>query len=335
MIVKKKKKKFQSLTIVRKNKFEMRGCRQVHATLAPHLSCIYERRLSPNRFTPKYFQVRLDVHTTSTVCHILVRKSEEKEKQVQRKFSFKMNHVTIQDSNKLDNTNYESWKTEMRSLLRINELWDYVSGMVIRNEENHVAWREKDEKALDLIILNIKKNQYIHIKNAETSHQAWNSLENLYESQAPMRQYTLLAELFRKRKGTETMAEYIQDYANKVERMEKAGVVLPQNVYILMLLLSLPADYESFCVAIQSRDRLPTYEELIVKLLDEEARRLNNQQKPADVAQAEQNLAMISNAENQKKRPTDQQKYGTEKCHACGRALKKKDSKREKIPRTE
>ena len=247
-----------------------------------------------------------------------------------------MNHVSIQDSNKLDNTNYESWKTEMRSLLRINDLWDYVNGRVIRNEENHVTWREKDEKALDLIILNIKKNQYIHIKNAETSYQAWSSLENLYESQTPMRQYTLLAELFRKRKGTETMAEYIRDYASKVDRLERAGVVLPQNVYILMLLLSLPPDYESFCIAIQSRDRLPAYEELVVKLLEEEARRLSNQQKPADVAQAEQNLAMISNTENQQtKRPIDQHKYETEKCHTCGRALKKKDSKREKIPRTE
>ncbi|KOX72925.1 hypothetical protein WN51_01943 [Melipona quadrifasciata] len=251
-----------------------------------------------------------------------------------------MNYVSIQDSNKLDNTNYESWKTEMRSLLRINDLWDYVNGTEIRNEENHVTWREKDEKALDLIILNIKKSQYIHIKNAETSRQAWKSLENLYESQAPMRQYTLLAQLFRKRKGTESMAEYIDNYANAIEKMETAGVVLPTNVYILMLLLSLPADYESFSVAIQSRDRLPTYEELILKLLEEDARRLSNHQKVIDLIQAEQNLAkeqaMISNIGNQQnKRPADEHKYGTDKCQTCGRTLKKKDSKREKIPRTE
>ena len=256
--------------------------------------------------------------------------------------SFDMNYVSIQDSNKLDNTNYESWKTEMRSLLRINDLWDYVNGLVTRTVENHMSWREKDEKALDLIILNIKKNQYVHIKNAETSQEAWDSLKNVYESHAPMRQYTLLAQLFRKRKSTDqSMAEYLEDYANKIEKMEKAGLVLPPKVYIVMLLLSLPADYESFCIAIQSRDSLPTLETIREKLLEEDTRRLNQHQKSTDTPQTEQNLAKeqtltSSTGSQQNKRPSDQQKHGTDKCHTCGRALKtKKDSKREKIPRTE
>ncbi|CAD1468994.1 unnamed protein product, partial [Heterotrigona itama] len=88
-------------------------------------------------------------------------------------------------------------------------------------------------------------------------------------------------------------------------------------------------------------DKLPTFDELRAKLLEEDARRLNQHQKSADVAQAEQNLAkeqtLISNTGSQQnKRPIDQHKHTTDKCHTCGRALKtKKDSKREKIPRTE
>lgn len=40
-----------------------------------------------------------------------------------------------------------------------------------------------------------------------------------------------------------------------------------------MMLTSLPAEYENFCVAIESRDELPNPENLKIKLIEEEARR--------------------------------------------------------------
>lgn len=40
-----------------------------------------------------------------------------------------------------------------------------------------------------------------------------------------------------------------------------------------MLLSSLPEEYESFCVAIESRDQIPSVDLIKGKLIEEEARR--------------------------------------------------------------
>ncbi|XP_046143788.1 uncharacterized protein LOC123988317 [Osmia bicornis bicornis] len=67
---------------------------------------------------------------------------------------------------KLSNNNYES------SVLISNNLWTYVNGSNVKNEQNEVEWTSKDEKALALIILSTKENQLNHIKRAKTSKQA-------------------------------------------------------------------------------------------------------------------------------------------------------------------
>ncbi|KOC71356.1 hypothetical protein WH47_05238 [Habropoda laboriosa] len=43
-----------------------------------------------------------------------------------------------------------------------------------------------------------------------------------------------------------------------------------------MLLNSLPNEYETFCIAIESRERMPTTEELKIKLIEEEIRKTEN-----------------------------------------------------------
>lgn len=92
--------------------------------------------------------------------------------------------VTIgtQNIEKLNDTNYESWKIQIKSILVCNELWKYTSGAEIRTTENSDVWISKDEKALALILLSTSKNQLNHIKKAATSHEAWEKLKNTYES---------------------------------------------------------------------------------------------------------------------------------------------------------
>ncbi|XP_076657826.1 uncharacterized protein LOC143361962 [Halictus rubicundus] len=68
--------------------------------------------------------------------------------------------TSIHQTEKLDSNNYESWKVQIKSILRYNELWGYVNGSIVKNEQNEVAWTQKDEKALDTIILSMNKTQY-------------------------------------------------------------------------------------------------------------------------------------------------------------------------------
>ncbi|KAK2578384.1 hypothetical protein KPH14_011871 [Odynerus spinipes] len=113
-----------------------------------------------------------------------------------------MNFGNAHQIEKLNEGNYESWKIQMKSVLRYNELWGYVNGTIVKTENNAVGivWALKDEKALDLIILSLHKSQFNHIKRADTSLKAWEALKSVYESQGPMRQCVLFKQLYRMRK---------------------------------------------------------------------------------------------------------------------------------------
>jgi len=83
---------------------------------------------------------------------------------------------------KLTDTNYESWKIQMRSVLVVNDLWGYVSGEIAPTEASQAEWKQKDRKTLALITLSRSQNQITHIKKAETSAEAWIELEKVHES---------------------------------------------------------------------------------------------------------------------------------------------------------
>lgn len=80
---------------------------------------------------------------------------------------------------KLTETNYESWKVQMRNVLICNDLWDYMCERIEKTAENQATWETKDGKALAMILLCVSTNQLNHIKKAESSAAAWKSLENM------------------------------------------------------------------------------------------------------------------------------------------------------------
>jgi len=71
---------------------------------------------------------------------------------------------------------------QMKSVLVYNDLWDYVSGTIVKPEDVDAAaaWIIKDEKALALIVLDVSKMEIGHIRNQTTSKGAWNELEKIH-----------------------------------------------------------------------------------------------------------------------------------------------------------
>ena len=52
---------------------------------------------------------------------------------------------------KFGTNNYDSWKIQMKSVLRINDVWGYTSGDIKKTDGNKDTWVEKDGKALPFI----------------------------------------------------------------------------------------------------------------------------------------------------------------------------------------
>ncbi|CAK9830520.1 Retrovirus-related Pol polyprotein from transposon TNT 1-94 [Anthophora retusa] len=174
---------------------------------------------------------------------------------------------------KLNQDNYELWKVQMKSILVYNDLWSYVDGSEARTETNTQEWDKKDSKALALINLSITHGQLNHVKKAKTSKDAWNTLKEVFESRGPVRKTALYKQLIRMEKKRDmSMTQYVNEFSSKAEQLEEVGIKLPEEVLSIMLISSLPPEYENFSVVIESRDEVPSLENLKIKLKEEEAR---------------------------------------------------------------
>lgn len=175
---------------------------------------------------------------------------------------------------KLSDTNYESWQIQMSSILICNDLWQYVNSECEKSEENAQEWVMKDRKALALIHLSVTKTQLNLIKKAKTSKEAWDTLKDAHVSRGPVRKTILYKQLIRmKKESGQSMSEHIAAFLNKAELLEEAGIEIPKEMLSIMLLSSLPPEYDGFCTAMEIRDDIPTVESLKLKLIEQEAKR--------------------------------------------------------------
>ena len=78
-----------------------------------------------------------------------------------------------------------------------------------------------------------------------------------------MMRHMLFKQLFRMKKSpNQDMAEYINDFMTKVDKLEEAELKFPEDITAIMLLNSLPSEYETFCVAIETQKELPSLDQL-------------------------------------------------------------------------
>lgn len=95
------------------------------------------------------------------------------------------------------------------------------------------------------------------------------------------------------------MNAYINDFTRKAEQLDEVGTKISDDLLSIMLLSSLPDEFENFNVAIESRDEIPDINSLKVKLLEEEARQIERAGKN-DSSNCQDNDALIPRGAKQK-----------------------------------
>lgn len=169
----------------------------------------------------------------------------------------------------------------MQAVLTKSDLWEYVSGTNVRPEAgaNNInaaavlAWDKSDQKARSEIILSMAPSELK--KNVETSRAVWLRLTEIYQSQDPARKATLLKRLtLHKMAENSDVRDHLNDFFDTVYKLGDMNVQMNPDQLAIMLLYSLPCNFENFRCAIESRDDLPTPEALRAKIIEEiDARR--------------------------------------------------------------
>lgn len=179
---------------------------------------------------------------------------------------------------KLEDGNYESWRIQMRSILIHSGQWRIVNGDTKIDADKRDSETEKlkleDEKALATIFLNIKPSQLNSIKNCSTSREAWLKLQNIHKPQGPMQKVGLYKRLLNlSMKDNSNMSQHLNEFVEISEKLTEVGIDIQEELLTIILLTSLPKQFDNFVVAIETRDNLPSFSSLRQKLLEEAERR--------------------------------------------------------------
>lgn len=173
---------------------------------------------------------------------------------------------------KLNNENYDSWKYKVELLLIREGLWDIVSKP--EPAQPDATWKAKDAQARATIGLLVEDNQLVHIRNKTTAATTWKALQE-YHRKASLSSKVILLKNLCGMKLTENVEERIMSILK--DKLEAIGEDIKEELFIAMLLGSLPDSYNSLINALESRPEKDLTISLVKgKLIDEYRRRMSN-----------------------------------------------------------
>ncbi|GBM42756.1 hypothetical protein AVEN_81582-1 [Araneus ventricosus] len=125
-------------------------------------------------------------------------------------------------------------------------------------------------KTAKQLILCIQPSELKLVKNCLTAKDMWEKLESTYQSKGPAKKAKLLKSLLQLKMETGSdVRDNIRKCFDFIDKLQDLYIVIDEDLKSVMLLYSLPANFETFRVAIESRDELPKLDTLGIKIIDE------------------------------------------------------------------
>ena len=151
-------------------------------------------------------------------------------------------HVPI-----LDGTNYQEWESQMKGYLQSQGLWRVANGTVTCPADDQpveqAKWDISDDMAQGALILRISPNCCNHI--GATLAETWTTLETAYRQVGISRIYGDFKALVSfKLSSTQHSAAEMEHFNTSLQRLVANGIDLPDNIFRLMYLSSLPSRWD-------------------------------------------------------------------------------------------
>lgn len=165
---------------------------------------------------------------------------------------------------KLNDTNYETWKIQVQSALQLKRLWKYVK-CELKGVENE----EGNEDALAYMRLSVCPPQLRHLKDAATAHEGWEKVKKVHKKAGPAYEMQLFRKLNEKCEDVGKIAVHVEKFLAAADEIRSCGAEIGESVLGYMLLNGLPKSFEYFEVAMTTREKAPSLSELKNKIEDE------------------------------------------------------------------
>uniref|UniRef100_A0A2N9G5P5 Integrase catalytic domain-containing protein n=1 Tax=Fagus sylvatica TaxID=28930 RepID=A0A2N9G5P5_FAGSY len=137
-------------------------------------------------------------------------------------------------------------------------------------------WKAHDQALKTLINATLSPSAITLVIGQTTAQGVWQVLERRYTSLSRTHILSLKAELDRVKKSTtETITVYLDRIKEIRDKLGSVGVIVDDEDLLHTVLKGLPAEYDPFCSAMRTRDKVISCEELHVLLTSEEESKKN------------------------------------------------------------
>src|SRR6201995_5394822 len=190
------------------------------------------------------------------------------------KEAYKIEHLKGTD-------NYLAWQTKMYDILSDAGLIDYAIGRRLRPEADAESWVANDRRALTMIRLCVTDSILIHIRRAQSSAEAWNTLAKRFEPKGVSAVIATRRELFSAKyeEGTD-----ISDFINKMLKYQDTLTTLahplPEDEFSLLILTALGESWDSFISTLKDSE-LGDSDTIISRILEVKMRRSTTSEETA------------------------------------------------------
>lgn len=162
---------------------------------------------------------------------------------------------------KLNNSNYYSWKYKMRLYLIKEELFDVIGESVPDPEtvgaRVSLRWIKRDQKAQALIGLAVEDSQLVYIRNLNSASEIWQTLKSVHEKDTLTNRISLYKRIamlkLKEDEKSIKVQEHINEFIKLFQQLDDLNAELKEDWKIGMLLASLPTSYSTLVTALEAR----------------------------------------------------------------------------------
>jgi hypothetical protein len=134
------------------------------------------------------------------------------------------------------------------------------------------TWHEKTRKVLYWLSVNVSDSMIVHIQDAKSPKQAWDTLVKMYSTNTQAHKMQFKQKLHNLQKNKMNISDYSTKVKNLVDALASIRAPVDDENLVAVTLNGLGKDYSQFCTSIAVRETFPDFQNLITLLISEEMR---------------------------------------------------------------
>ena len=158
---------------------------------------------------------------------------------------------------KFDNSNWITWKFQLKHPLLAKGLWKFVDGSAVlagnATAEQRAKHQSESQKAFSAIAMSVSTSQLYLITSCEEPKKAWDALKKHFEREALANKLFLKKQYFRKEMNEGNSIDvHLKEIKELTDKLSSIGAPISED-QVITLLGSLPPSFPTVVTALEAR----------------------------------------------------------------------------------